>query len=200
MSLPLNDSVASYVVGDRRYPMVTRQACLTCRHPDRRKVEEQALDGVPWATIVASLPHEHSLSERNIREHMRNHVPVEDVAVQQWLEKQGLERGVALGRGAEQVVEVADFCRAIVGRTAERLARGEAQPSVRDALAASEMLARFEREDDDTDVDFVAALIRLYEIAEQSLAPHVYAAFLEDARADPVLRMIEERRSRQRRL
>ena len=147
MSAPLNGSLAQVRIGGRVYPRVTVQRCRVCKSPNRLEIERLIVESVPPASIVHRLPTEANVSARNIADHFRNgHLPLLDAAVDLLRDGIADRDGAALTAGADAIADHLKLVRAVIGKVAERLTRGDAVPSVRDGLNAVRLLEELDRE------------------------------------------------------
>lgn len=181
-------SLARVRIGGQEYPCVTAKGCRVCGLTERREVERQAVEGRPLARIVESLPPQPRVTVRNVRDHLRAHLPIHEESVRQFVERQAEEHGEVVEAGVERVVDFLGFAEAVVGRVGKRLAAGEVQPSIKDALRAVEVLARFTPEPQGVDERAVAlAMLEYHTIAESLMDPDTYAEFGRRLRASEVL-------------
>lgn len=82
---------------------------------------------------------------RNVRDHFANgHLPVKAATVQALADRQAHQRGEVVEQAVTATVNFLDFCRTVVGDVNKQVLTGEIRPTVRDALAASALLAQYE--------------------------------------------------------
>jgi hypothetical protein len=164
MTRPLNASLASVTVAGRSYPLVTAVACKVCRSPARTLAEEQILSGQPWVGIVEALPEDTGLTARNLKAHLKNgHIPIYEAAVREHLDRHADRRGKEMEPSIESLANHLDFVKGVVTRANARLMAGVAQPTVREGLAASELLARLVGVETFTEADATEAFIAYHE-------------------------------------
>jgi len=184
-----NLSLASTKVGGREYPLRSVPTCFVCASSYRREVEEALIGGAGYRTISRSLPSDANLSPRNIADHLKNgHFPIKAEAVTRLREEQAQERGAIVAKGAEVITQRYSFARRILQRVDERLASGEIEPSVQDALKAAEFLARFDAEA--AEDALTRTVDAVFDVAEQLLDDDTYEAFGRELARHPELRAL----------
>jgi hypothetical protein len=109
-------------------------------------VEELLIEGHAYRAILGQLPEGCGLSERNLKEHFVRHLRplLEAEGVRQHREEQAESQAQAIKAGGEVVADTFRFARRVVNRVDQRLASGEIEPKVQDAVAAASLLARHE--------------------------------------------------------
>ena len=155
MTAPSNQSLAFVRVGGREYPSLGSQRCGCCVHPLRESIERQLVQGRSPGSVVASLPEAQPLTARQVGDHYRNHLPIQDAGVAMYREQQAEARGDLVAEGASHVVTALSFASRVVSTVDARLVAGEIEPSLTDGLKAAALLAPVEQ-DVDSDVDMDA--------------------------------------------
>lgn len=192
VSAAANASLAEIEVGGRRYPAVSEHRCRVCSSgPLRRRIEEETVDGRSWSSIAADLPADADLSPRNIRDHFcHGHLPVKEPTVQRVVETQAEQRGAVVERAIEVVVGHLDFCQTVVGRVNKRVVNGEVEPTVRDAIAAATVLARFDPGPGTDERDFVDAFLVYHQEVSEVLHPDQFTTLGQRLEGHPVLKRL----------
>jgi hypothetical protein len=187
--------LATIRLGGREYPLVSERACKTCSSPHRDIIERDSVSGRNWATIIRSSPDDAGLSERNLSDHWRNgHLPVEAVAVSELAERQAEQRGAVVKEAAKKIVDYLDFAQTVVGRVNERVATGDIEPSVADALRAADLLARYQPETTTTnEADYLTAFMAYHETAAEIMTAEQFQDFGRRLEANQVLRELSRR-------
>ena len=145
MTTHANAALATCTVAGRTYPVTMATRCRTCRSHHRHTVEALLVEGQPYTAIVQSLPEDCGLTPANIGEHFRRgHVATEHEVVRQLLDRRSRGRGDEVSLQAERVLSALGFAQAVVQKVYERLASGEVEPSFREALACSRLLATWD--------------------------------------------------------
>lgn len=188
-----NSSVAKVRVGGHEYPAVTERTCYTCASPFRAQIEEQAVAGRTWARIVESLPSDAGLTPRNLADHWKNgHLPVVEATVQALVERQAEDRGGVVESAVAGVLEHLDFARVIVGRVRQRVASGELEPDIGDALRAADLLARYDTEPDTNEDDYLQAFIAYNDEAAEVMTAEQFAKFGERLGQNQILHALAQ--------
>lgn len=145
MPAPANASLARIEVAGRSYPVVTESRCRVCSSEQRERIEEETVSGKPWHAVAAALDPDAGINARNVRDHFANgHLPVKAATVQALADRQAHQRGEVVEQAVTVAVDFLDFCRTVVGDVNKQVLTGETRPTVRDALAASALLAQYE--------------------------------------------------------
>lgn len=198
MSAPLNSSLATIRLGGREYPAAGSQRCRTCSHPERDVIERHLVRGWSPATISASLPPDRALTARQIGDHLRAHLPVQDEGVQRYRERAAEERGDVVAEGAEQVVTALEFARRVMVTVATGLASGDLVPKVNDGLKAAQLLAATDQDDQDgysKETVTTAFMVYLAGI-RATCTPDQVRGIGEAVSSDPLMRDLFARRDR----
>jgi hypothetical protein len=187
-----NAALLTYRIGGHEYPVKTSARCKTCRSRHRRQVEALLVEGKPPTAIARSLPRGCSLSAANISEHFkRGHTAADTELGRRLLD----EQSEAIGREVAADVEHALTERAIAQRVVrlvyERLASGELEITVSEALSAARILAKrdpivVERDWLRTELDGRnASLLKVFGIVEDLVSDEQWSAFAGLVDADP---------------
>jgi len=138
-----NADLESSVQG-QPYALVSVPNCRTCQSPLRPDIERALVTGRSYSGIARQFP-EAGLSARNIGEHFRRgHLPVRDEALRRLAEERAAQIARDIDEGAGIVVDQVLFARAVVQRSFDRMASGDAEPDIRQGLAAARLLADFD--------------------------------------------------------
>ncbi len=196
-------SLITYKVGGREYPLRTVQRCHTCMDPQRFEIERQIVSGRTYRKIheyiqgfYADDPDRNGPSIRSMQDHFTNgHMPVESSSIREVVERRAQAVGKAIDQGTEELVDGITLMETVVMKAFARIAGGEEAPSVRDGLAAAKLLAELGAYDGGN-VDqqaYVDAFMAYHETAEQIMDPAAFARFGEALATNPVLRALASR-------
>lgn len=164
MTMNGNADLESTVRG-QPYALVSVPNCRTCQSPLRPDIERALVTGRSYSGIARQFP-EAGLSARNIGEHYRRgHLPVRDEALRRLAEERAAQIARDIDEGAGVVVDQVLFARAVVQRSFERLASGDAEPDIREGLAAARLLTDFD--DTATQVEAEALFVVLTAYVEE---------------------------------
>jgi len=190
-----NSSLAKVAVSGRIYPAVYERRCRVCTSgPLRTQIEEETVSGKSWATIAVDLPAEAGLNARNLRDHFANgHLPVEEPTVQALADRQAADRGQVVEQAVEVAVDFLDFCRGVIGSVNKRVLTGEVQPTVRDAIAAATVLARFDPGPTMTEDDYYRAFAAYHETVADVMAVERFADLNQRLEGQPVLKELKQK-------
>jgi len=202
MAVHANQSLAEVRVGGHAYPLKTAPGCRMCSSRHRLAAERLVVSGCTWSTVVASLPPDAGLSPRNVRDHIKNgHLPIKEASVQEFAQRQAEERGEVVAVGVEHVMDHLQFARSILGRVSKRLATGEVEPTVRDALTAADLLARYSPEPQVLDERAVLlGFIEYHETAAELMDTETFREFRRRLDKNEVLTALAEDWESRRRL
>jgi len=166
-----------------------------CQSGDlRQRIETEVVTGRTWARIAADLPPEAGVNARNIRDHWTNqHVPVYEASVQALVDRDARARGEVVERAVEVAVDFLDFCRAVVGTVNKRVVTGEVQPTIRDAIAAATVLARYDPGPAMTDEDYYRAFFAYHETVSDVLPVDRFADLSKRLDDHPVLKELKRK-------
>ena len=186
--------VATVRVGGHEYPYVTQRNCKVCCTAHRTQIEEQAVAGRPWKVIAESLPDDAKISARNVQAHFHNrHLPVDHEAVHQLTERQAEDRGAVVEVGAARVVNYREFAQTVVGRVNHRIAAGEVEPGVGDALRAADLLAKYDPGPQMSEADYAAAFGHYVAATRAVMTPEQYQDFTDRLDANEALQALAAR-------
>lgn len=137
-----------YRVGGRRYPLRTHPNCHVCQSFEyRAEIENALLKGYSYATVQRSLPPEAKIGVENIRNHvLGQHLPLDEAMRRVVMEERAREVGLSIEDHEGSLVDHIAFAKMGIQRVAERLAKGEIEPDVKDGIALASLLARIEEE------------------------------------------------------
>jgi hypothetical protein len=108
-------------------------------------------------------------------------------------EQQATEQGEVLELAAAKVVDYLGFAQLIVGRVNEKVATGELEPDVRDALRATELLARFDPGPSMDEGAYLEGFMIFHEIAKEIMTPEQSEEFGRRLAADATLQALAHR-------
>lgn len=189
-------SLVTYKVGGREYPMKTVRTCKVCMSPYRFDVEEAVVAGRTYAKIVESLPEDHDLNVRNVKDHYYNgHMPLEVAASRQIVEERAARVGKRIEDSTDSLVDGVTLLNVTVQKVFEDIAAGRLQPEVADGIRAANILAQL-GEYDDGGLDqqaFVEAFMVYHESAQDLMSPEQFEKFGQRLSQSPVLRALASR-------
>lgn len=198
--MTLAQSAAVFRSGGREYPYQTVAQCRVCKSKDfRKEIEDSILKGYTAPTIARSLPENSNISARNINDHIRNeHLPT-DIGVRQVIiEDRAKEIGRALNSGRGSLADQVTMARLAIQHIIEKMARGEMDMDMKDAVALANFLDKVESravgEGGDLNQEVINQSFFAYLRAAQSIMSR--EQFQELGRtlaADPVLKGIKAR-------
>lgn len=137
-----NAALATVRIGGRTYPSVAVPSCHVCQSAHRLTIERELVQGRPPSAVLADLPAGTLLTARNLADHVRKHLPVNNREVANAMCQDAVERGDVMKPAAEHLVDHEDFLRIVVGTVRTRIISGAEIPRTRDALAAVSILDR----------------------------------------------------------
>jgi len=144
MTVAGNASLVECRIGGTAVPLTRSPRCRTCRSESRRDVEVALAEGRSYSEIAALFP-ESGLSKRHLSEHYRRgHLPLQSTQVRRVVSAQAADNGEIMQVAVAAQVQALKFARSIVRRVAERLASGEVEPTVKDAVAMARLLAEYD--------------------------------------------------------
>ena len=143
MTVAGNASLVECRIGGTAVPLTRSPRCRTCRSESRRDVEVALAEGRSYSEIAALFP-ESGLSKRHLSEHFRRHFPVDSPQVKRVVAEQAADNGEIMQVAVAAQVEALKFARSVVRRVAERLASGEVEPTVKEAVAMARLLAEYD--------------------------------------------------------
>lgn len=189
-------SVVTYKVGGREYPMKTSRQCKVCMSPHRFTIEEHLISGRVYRKIAEALPEDADISSRNIESHYHNgHMPLEQAAVRQIVEERAQKVGKRIEDSNQSLIDGMTLAEVVVHKTFEQIAAGEIRPDLKDGLAAAKFLAEM-GEYDEGGADMAAiteAFIVYHEEAEQTMSPEQFRDFGKRLAKNPVLKALASR-------
>ncbi|MCA1694056.1 MAG: hypothetical protein LC749_04625 [Actinobacteria bacterium] len=194
MSMNGRSGLANVTVGGNVYPLVSAPGCKTCGSEYRMEIEAGLVKGSSPNQVIKHLPEGHGLVERNLRDHLAaGHLPLKSAAVQKLAQEESEERSRVVEAGAEVLSTHAAFARTVVGRVRERVANGEIEPDIRDALAATKLLYEFESEPSGLNQDnLVAAMVQFMRVVKGIVTPDQFAELGRQVNSDPLLNALRE--------
>lgn len=181
--------VAVVRIGDRDYEKPFDPACAACRSPWMAHIDLCLAGGWTHAAIRSSLAGRRPAPPPRevIAAHVAHLAPPHLMARRQ-LEHDAGQRG-ADQDGELPIPGLADVTKAAMQRLYERISTGDAQPSLRDVVAA--MKFEHAREQEGSPHAGVQAcqdaLIEIYEIARRHLGPQLWPAFARDVYASEAI-------------
>jgi len=193
MPAQANASLARIEVGGRSYPVVTESRCRVCCSDQRERIEEETVSGKPWHAVAASLDPGVGISARNVRDHFANgHLPVKASTVQALADRQAHQRGEVVEQAVTVVVDHLDFLKTVVGDVKTQVLTGETRPTVRDAIAASALLAQYEPAPEPAREVYERAFGAYHETVADVLTVDQFSVLSQRFADHPVLQQLSE--------
>lgn len=197
MSLNGKNGLATMTVGGKEYALTSAPGCKVCGSEYRLEVEDALVRGYNPAQILKHLPQGHTLVERNLRDHLAaGHLPLKSAAVQALAREEAENRGRVVEAGADVLASHVAFARAVVGRVRDRVATGEVEPDVRDALTAARLLWEFEDQETQDDT-MVSAMARFMRVVKAVMTDEQFRELGRQVNRDPMLKTLREGRQAQ---
>ena len=179
-------------MGDMTLPRPDIGQCHCCRSPERDRLDEMLLTGrSPWA--VEQELSGSGLTSRNIREHWsRGHVPIPWKAAS---DRAKVEAPPSLAAAVTAIVQPLSahlgLASSIVSDVSRRVASGDLQPTVRDGLAAADLLARAEEASPTTTAEeWQAVIIIMIDSLREAMSYEQWMEFTTRLSKDPRLKAI----------
>ena len=140
------NSAIMYRLGGREYPMRTVPQCKVCQSHYRVEIERGLIKSYGYTAIHRSLPEQAKteLSIRNIEEHAKRHLPVDEGIRRAVIEARAREIGVSVEDSHESLVDHISFARVGLGKVYEAMANGDLNPDVKDGIAFANLLLKVE--------------------------------------------------------
>lgn len=189
-------SIISYRVGGREYPMKTNRQCKVCMSPHRFDIEEEIVSGRTYRKIVDHLPEGHDLTTRNIKDHYYNgHMPMAISATREIVERRAQQVGKRIEDSVESLIDGMTLAQTVIQKTFESIARGEQTPDIREGLAAAKLLAALgEYDEGGMDMSAITEAFMVYhEHAQEFMNPEQFERFGQALSANPVLKALASR-------
>jgi hypothetical protein len=164
-----------------------------CCSNQREHIEEESVSGKPWHAVAAALDPGIGINARNVRDHFANgHLPVKAATVQALADRQAHQRGEVVEQAVTVTVDFLDFCRTVVGDVNKQVLTGETRPTVRDALAASALLAQYEPAPEPPHELYKAAFNAYHETVADVLTPNQFSQLCQRFAQHPVLQQLSQ--------
>ncbi len=96
--------------------------------------------------LMEGWPEQRKLTYHSIRRHQLRHLPVDELAVRQIVERRAAERGLQIALGTGPLVTTAGVLELVRQRGFEALAGREVVPTVRETVEAARLLDELEKE------------------------------------------------------
>lgn len=191
MPTPTN-ALLNVRVGDTTVPYKTEPGCKVCASGQHRLgIESRIAAGEVYSAIVRALPADLGLTPRNLADHYRNgHTGAQHAAVRLVTARKAESTSRAVESLTEAVAGNLGFAHAVVGRVQQRMARGDVEPEVRDALAALRLIAQAEMAAGErhTADEFITVMLILIEMAREIMTPAQWDTWTDGLAANPLLR------------
>ena len=170
--------VEALLIGGRLHPLHRDLTCPVCIHHDRAKVERAIVDAFSYRSICDVVNKDRAESqsrpkltpqmlERHVRDlHMEFAGAAMRIAADGRLREQGYDPAEVEGAIMPDGVAL---MRATIAKASHRLAKGEIQPTLSDALKASQVMAQIEASQQTTSDDDMAAIEEAFAVFWQGV-------------------------------
>lgn len=206
---PPPSSLVKVRIGNREYSAQRSPNCATCQHPARMQIETMLVEGHPYQVIAQTFSEvEYSVGRKtkrlpriawmSIRYHyMRGHLPVDAKAVRDIAEGRLKELGHHAEDLEERLVDSYMIARLVMSKGFDRLARGEAEPTVKETLAAAKLMEEFEAARQSVDAGdagaWQEAMTLYFTEAQKLMPPEMWGEFARRLNANPQLKSLAAR-------
>jgi hypothetical protein len=170
-------SLASVEVGGESFPYKTENRCHVCVSSQRLDIERAVAKGLPYQRIAETFGEPEEINARGVRAHVeRGHVPLNAPAVRAVADARSHEIGEAIAPLIRGAAANLSFAHAVVDRVHTRLESGEAEPSVRDGLAAMRLILECEAGSGPVDVgEWQSEFIAVFDVVKEIMTPAQFA-------------------------
>ncbi len=187
-------SAVMYQVGGRSYAMKTARHCKTCQSHLRLDIENQIIRGYGYKGIVDSLPEGCELTERNLREHVKNnHMPLDETIRHRIIEERAQENNRLLENEAGTAVDHIAFARVGIQKCFEDITAGKQHVTVAEANQMANILLKFDQYAQGSEVDnymVMQGFTTMLDILRKMLPPEQFQEFGVRMSATPFLKTL----------
>lgn len=134
-------------LGGRRYPWRHAKGCKVCNCESRFEIEEQLLIGRSYASILRGLPDQYceggplALNVQNLKDHVKNHMPVDVTVSRAVIEQRAEEVGRALETMEGTIIDAYSVASEVMRLGFERVMKGEIKVGLDHTILATKMVA-----------------------------------------------------------
>lgn len=141
-------SAVMYRLGGRMYPMRTVPQCKVCQSHYRVEIERLLLRTYGYTAIWKSLPQQaqEDLSVRNITDHAKTHLPIEESIRNAVVTARAKEIGLDIDAAEEALVDHISFAKVGLQDVYERMRDGRLTPDVKDGIAFANLLLKVQEQ------------------------------------------------------
>jgi len=193
-STTVSRSAVSYRLGGRTYPLRSEPKCKVCQSPYRLEIERSLIKSYGPTAVYRSLPPQaqSDLTVRNISDHARLHLPVDQTIRQAAMEARARELGTTFEDAEGALVDHIVFAKVGLQRVYERMASGEIEPSVTDGIAFAQMLLKIdEKAGEGIDQEMMARGFMVYVRAMQQVCtPDQIQQMSAIIQSDPLMKSL----------
>lgn len=194
------NSAIMYRLGGRMYPLRSVPQCKVCNSHYRVEIERGLIKSYGYTAIHRSLPEQakSELSIRNIEEHARRHLPVDEGIRRAVIEARAKELGTSIEDAEGALVDHISFARVGVQKVFQAMSEGRLEPDVKDGIAFATLLLKVEQaagEGVDEEMLFGGFMAYLKAI-RAVCTPDQVRAIGSQLRQDPVMRSLLARSER----
>lgn len=135
-----------YRLGGRMYPMRTVPQCKVCQSHYRVEIERLLLRTYGYTAIWKSLPPQaqEALNVRNIADHAKSHLPVEESIRNAAVTARAKEIGLDIEASEQALVDHISFAKVGIQQVYEGMRDGTLVPDVKDGIAFANLLLKVE--------------------------------------------------------
>lgn len=184
-----------YRMGGTMVPVISDPRCKVCNGPYRFDVDEYILVGTAFKKINDRLPEGVEYTTYCLRGHWKNHMSLEQSEAVGIVHRRAQRVGKRIEDAEESLVDGISLLETVVQRTFEKIAKGQIEPTLRDGLAAAQVLAQL-GEYDDSELDqqaYVEAFSVYQDEARRIMGEDAFEAFGEALASNPVLAALTAR-------
>ncbi len=191
-------SIAMYHVGGYSYPMVTVPTCKTCtsHRKIRVYVENALVNSTPYVQIERSLPDEHKIPWRSMRNHKdKLHMPLLQYMRRQIIEKRAIDMGIDVADHDGMLVNYLSLGDTVIHEVYRKLVDGNIKPDLKDAVAFARLImAAEEKVGDELDQEIIYQTFLVYqEAVRRNVDEDTFRIIAHEITSSPVIRGYIER-------
>lgn len=194
-------AVAVRRYGGREYTYPQRDPrCKVCQSGYADYIERNILKSYGYTLVWNSLPDEvkERVSVRNITSHIKNHLHMDQIAVQATHIQRAEEIGIDIAASTQVLVDQITFAKVGLQKVYEKMVEGDLEPDIKDGIAFANFLAKTEETaGGDVDRDVLAQGFMAYMDAVRQICSPEQAALIRDTlAANPVLNALMGRETK----
>jgi len=160
MTPPTSELLSEQIDGET-YLYKTSNKCKVCTAGEdiRNLVDTLLMFPKSYAEVLRSIqplqeklevPIDDRLNYENIRNHQRNHLPFDKIAVREIVERRAKEKNIAILNASNRLLTAEAFYEVIAAKGWEDLVSGYTRPTLSQTMQAMDMLSKFDEEAGDS--------------------------------------------------